>query len=526
VPTLDDVLAGLDSELLRPIGRQAAPTASVGDLVLYDRADTDAVTTGAIVLAIGVDPQSDEAVELLELAHRRHAAAVVFRTDHPLTGPVERSLERISVTVLGLPADLRWEQAHLLLRSALSNAGDAPRPTAAGLPVGDLFALCDAVAASVGGPVLIADPHWKILAYSNLEYELDPTRRDAILGRIAPSEWLRRMNDSGIAGVLRSSDTVVRFEGDGAAPLRPRLVASIRAGEEFLGSLWVQQTDAPFTAATEAELAGAAKLAVVHVLSHRASDDIRRRTRGAFVRELLDGWTPSRSSIDVLQTSGPFTALVFSLDDDSPAPHELSRERMLGIISLHCESRHTDALCALIKDDVWAVLPTFSRDTHDATVDLAARIVERVEASTGARLHAAIGTTVATITDIPLSRRAAEQALAVAKRPATTGRIAHIDDVRSHATLREILDLVADKPELRAGKLEQLSAHDARHGSSYVQTLRTYLDVGGDIPAAAARLGVHRNSVRYRLARIREISKLDLADPDERVVTELQLRLL
>jgi DNA-binding PucR family transcriptional regulator len=47
----------------------------------------------------------------------------------------------------------------------------------------------------------------------------------------------------------------------------------------------------------------------------------------------------------------------------------------------------------------------------------------------------------------------------------------------------------------------------------------------GNVAAAAERLGVHPNTLRYRLRRAVELSGLDLGDADERLVTELQLRL-
>lgn len=42
---------------------------------------------------------------------------------------------------------------------------------------------------------------------------------------------------------------------------------------------------------------------------------------------------------------------------------------------------------------------------------------------------------------------------------------------------------------------------------------------------AAQRLFVHRNTMHYRLRKIQDLCGLDLADPDERLVAELQLRL-
>ena len=46
-----------------------------------------------------------------------------------------------------------------------------------------------------------------------------------------------------------------------------------------------------------------------------------------------------------------------------------------------------------------------------------------------------------------------------------------------------------------------------------LETLRTWFAEKGSTSAAAARLYVHRNTVRYRLRRIEELTGEDLTDP-------------
>ena len=45
-------------------------------------------------------------------------------------------------------------------------------------------------------------------------------------------------------------------------------------------------------------------------------------------------------------------------------------------------------------------------------------------------------------------------------------------------------------------------------------TLSHYLECGKSYDATAAALSMHRNTLKYRLGRIREISDRDLSDPD------------
>lgn len=53
------------------------------------------------------------------------------------------------------------------------------------------------------------------------------------------------------------------------------------------------------------------------------------------------------------------------------------------------------------------------------------------------------------------------------------------------------------------------------------QTLQTYLDCQGDIAETARALFIHRNTVKYRIARLNEILETPLSNPD----FSLQLRL-
>ncbi len=69
--------------------------------------------------------------------------------------------------------------------------------------------------------------------------------------------------------------------------------------------------------------------------------------------------------------------------------------------------------------------------------------------------------------------------------------------------------------------LGPLTEYDDGHGTQLVRTLSEYLDHDGSHRATAAALSVHRNTVKYRLRRIRELSGYDLGVPD--TVFNLQL---
>jgi DNA-binding PucR family transcriptional regulator len=65
---------------------------------------------------------------------------------------------------------------------------------------------------------------------------------------------------------------------------------------------------------------------------------------------------------------------------------------------------------------------------------------------------------------------------------------------------------------------------DARTGSEHTVTLQAFERSGGSIKDTAKALGLHANTVRYRLARITEITGLGLADPDTVLAVALHFR--
>ena len=71
--------------------------------------------------------------------------------------------------------------------------------------------------------------------------------------------------------------------------------------------------------------------------------------------------------------------------------------------------------------------------------------------------------------------------------------------------------------------LNPLRAFDAAHGAELMATLESYLGNNGSVAAVAEELTLHRNTVRYRLAQITELTGYDPAQTADRVQLWLAL---
>lgn len=66
-------------------------------------------------------------------------------------------------------------------------------------------------------------------------------------------------------------------------------------------------------------------------------------------------------------------------------------------------------------------------------------------------------------------------------------------------------------------------AYDRERGGDLLRTLRSYFACGENVSLTAQTLFLHRNSVPYRLERVRELSGLDWRDHRQRLALQLGL---
>ncbi|NCB50635.1 MAG: CdaR family transcriptional regulator [Clostridia bacterium] len=73
--------------------------------------------------------------------------------------------------------------------------------------------------------------------------------------------------------------------------------------------------------------------------------------------------------------------------------------------------------------------------------------------------------------------------------------------------------------------LGMLRQYDQRNKTEFYGTLREYLACGCSIKDTAEKLFIHRNSMMYRLDRIKELGKIDLMDPEIRFLLRMSYKI-
>ncbi|GEB55988.1 hypothetical protein GCM10017674_52550 [Streptomyces gardneri] len=102
------------------------------------------------------------------------------------------------------------------------------------------------------------------------------------------------------------------------------------------------------------------------------------------------------------------------------------------------------------------------------------------------------------------------------------GRLLHCAEHTEALVLLPAGELIDDLAQRRLAVLDETGG--PAHAHRLAETLLAWLETRGGAPEVAARLGVHPQTVRYRLRQLRELWGDDLDDPDRRFELELVLR--
>jgi sugar diacid utilization regulator len=400
-----------------------------------------------------------------------------------------------------------------------------PEGTVGDLIEGDLFALADALAERVGGPVIIEDANFQVLSYSSFVGPTDKGRDQTILGRRMTYEWLTHLESTGDLDILRSTDGVVEVVG-GPMQARRRLIAAIRTPTQFLGILWVAEGATTLPADAAELVRQAASIAVSHLERHYVVHEAERRGRGQLVRSLIEGsGQVHRLAEEIGIERNAETAVLAFTSANSLISSERMLDRIADHVSLCCAAFRWQSAVCRIGMKVFAIVVIPSDGSREGLMRLGGEIVNRVIPALRTVLVGTASSSGRGLSTIPAGRRDAEEALSALLESENLDRPRFVSahDVRPLVILREVLQIVCDRADLELPGLVALAQEDRLRDTEYVYTLRVYLEEHCNMSAASRRLSIHPTTLRYRLSRIKELSGLDVGDSRVRLCCELLL---
>ncbi|QUH03511.1 PucR family transcriptional regulator [Saccharopolyspora erythraea] len=496
-PTIADLLAqpSLELEVLAGAGRldRQLRWAHVSEL----RDPTPWLRGGELVLTTFLELPGDAEGQrdyVRSLAARGCAGLGFAEERRELPGPVldaavEHEVPLLAVrgatpfiAVVEAVAQLHAEERLRVVRRVIDVQERAARAALRSGPDGILREL----ARGIDGSVLLTDPHGRVVGEPR---GARPESRDTGEAPAAesPGGWQ--------AGVLaavrrrsrRSQSSMAWDDGD-----RGVLVQSLGLSGAPIG--WLATASAVDRNQHRLLTNHAAVLLSIEMLGMRAGRSELHEQRAAVFAAFLDGGDARLARLCGLP-DGPFEVLVVR-----PGAVEALRDAIADEPALVCA--HADGAVV--------VLP-------DSTPRLGPELLQRAARQLGGELRAGACTAAGT-GQLP---SAVEWAAGLVS---DERQYVHAEDVSAAALLRDAIE-PAGLARFAEAVLGDLRAHDERNGTDLVGSARAYVDHNAGMEAAAASLGIHRNTLRTRLRTVERVTRRSLSDPRQREELWLALTL-
>jgi PucR family transcriptional regulator, purine catabolism regulatory protein len=398
--------------------------------------------------------------------------------------------------------------------------------------------ICRTLADLLESAVSVEDASFHLLAHAG--GSADPHRKETILRQGTPQ---RVLFDPQIQRMLREVEAkrgpvkVPAFPHLGMS--RERLIAPILAAGQVLGYISVldhppHNEELAFMAIEQAAL-----VLALSVAKERELSEVEGRVRGEYLEDLLHGTYGDEAAAQRrarhlgYPLHGSHIVMLVDIDDfrgfnrtrqiSEDAIQALKREFLRRVTSV-VRISYARALVQGRSDQVVALLP-LGTETGDYQVRAHALGLQVQQAIAEWKPGFTISVGFSGPTEAPTGVAGAlREVTSVMESLARFKRWSQVVAV-PELGLTGLLAAVTDERLVDYSRrhLGPLIEHDTSRKGNLVATLRAFLETG-EQQQAAQKLRVHPNTLRYRLDRIREISGVDLEDPETRLNLAVALR--
>ncbi|MFD4873944.1 PucR family transcriptional regulator [Streptomyces sp. NPDC058420] len=377
---------------------------------------------------------------------------------------------------------------------------------------GDYQELVDEISELLGAPATLENRDFELIAFGAYDGEgdLDPTALDPVRTR----SILTRRSTAAIRtwfegfGITRATGPVRIPPTPEAGVYRGRICLPVRHRGVVLGYVWLLDDDpGPSAPQLDAAMRVTARIGALLADEAQAGADLTRELRAVLTAER--GWQRDMA-VAALRTAlgprgdGPHTVVCVapwpSADpDDAPSARTVP---------------HATALCTVpwgTTEQCLAVLVRLrSLDVRSPAEATATRLLKDGPRAAG------IGHPRTGLTDLATTwQEAASAARAALAEP----RLAPIADWSHIGPYRLLTTLPPDSPHDPAiAPLLSPTHHEL------ARTAEAYLDCAGQAGRTAAELGIHRQTLYYRLSRVEQLTGLDLDDGEDRLLLHMGLK--
>ncbi|MCT9091564.1 helix-turn-helix domain-containing protein [Streptomyces sp. ASQP_92] len=377
---------------------------------------------------------------------------------------------------------------------------------------GDYQDLVDEISALLGAPATLENRDFGLIAFgahdSDDDLDMDPVRTRSILTRKstpAVRTWFEGF------GITRATGPVRIPAAPDAGVLRGRICLPVRHRGIALGYVWLLDAEpGPAGDKLTAAMEVAARIGALLADEAQAGADLTREFRAVLTAD--GGWQRDTATAALQSALGPDAEGLHVLVCVAPWPGE------------DTPSVRTVAGAAAVCTVPWPAGGAGAGHALAALVRLrsadalapARTAAQRLRGEAGGAAAAGVAMPRRGLADLALAHREATSAVRAALAEPRLGPVALWSEIGPYRILTALATSAPQDPAVR-GLLSPGHTELAR-------TAEVFLDNAGQAARAAAALGIHRQTLYYRLSRIEHLTGLDLDRGEDRLLLHMALK--
>ncbi|MFD9836987.1 PucR family transcriptional regulator [[Kitasatospora] papulosa] len=373
---------------------------------------------------------------------------------------------------------------------------------------GDYQELVDEISALLNAPATLENRDFGLVAFgahdSDDDTAMDPVRTRSILTRRstpAVRAWFEGF------GITRATGPVRIPAAPEAGVFRDRVCLPVRHRGVVLGYVWLLDADpGPTDGQLAAAMDVAARIGALLADEERAGTDLSREFGAVLVA--VSGW----------QRDMAVSALREALGADADGLHVLVCVTPWEGEAPSARGVPSAAALATVPGPGARTLAALVRLRSPEALDPATTAAERLRSVAGPTATAGLAAARRGLTELA---DAWQEALSAARAASAESRFGPVTDWSAIGPYR----LLAALPRTPGTAPDQaVRTLLAPAHAELARTAEVFLDRAGQASRTASELGIHRQTLYYRLARVQQLTGLDLNDGEDRLLLHMALK--
>jgi len=407
---------------------------------------------------------------------------------------------------------------------------------------GGIERISSMLAETVNNPVIFLDKDWKLLHYTDqknssvpLAYCLNLVKNKSVFNKKFTSSIPKDISEmkKSIKRIYRVEDIEIKCR-----------ILPVAVSNYIYGYIVVWQTIRELTEIDYIALEQASPILALELIKAKEIEDVKLKIRHDFFDDLLTGKITSTETIQTLcnlhglNPEYMYYCMVMTIEtkdvdkyEDMVARKYQLESKVKKCVELVYELSNKidgEITCFYRSNRVITLIGQNNNRPH-ISINEAKQFANELKDSLTQQIGNSafligIGRQYSSISSLNKSFSEANEAIRFIERFEERGGVAHFEDHSVYHFLdSNIKDIELDDFFMKC--LGKVYDHDTLHGTSYIITLENYFNNNLNISETAKAMYLHRNTLIYRIEKIKEILNTDLKNSEELFQIQLALKI-